>query len=133
MAGVSAIPPNLCCNSRLEREGIQNLIEFTGEANTILLKQCLKDVDSQETRRQLRHLFLFPYLLLGRNIAPRKNALAPVPVSSGGGLNHQGTCTPRVACHCYSKIRLYSSNQALLQNTLWMSEWAVEIKGEFWL
>lgn len=84
---------NLCCNSRLEREGIQNLIKFNGKASTILLKQCLKDVDSQEICRQLRHLLLFPYLLLGRNIAPRKNALASMPVSSEGGLNHQGTCT----------------------------------------
>lgn len=32
--------PNLFCNSRLEREGIQNLIKFPGKASTILLEQC---------------------------------------------------------------------------------------------
>jgi len=38
--------PNLCCSSKLEREGLQNATKFTGGARFSLLKQCLKDLDS---------------------------------------------------------------------------------------
>lgn len=41
--------PNLCCNSKLEREGMQNPTKFTREARSSLLKWCLKHLDSERS------------------------------------------------------------------------------------
>lgn len=75
--------PNLCCNSKLEREGLQNSTKFTREARSRLLKRCLKDLDWKRSFQKTNGdgpLFLRSCFLVG--------TLFPERICLLAGLSH---------------------------------------------